>query len=423
MPHALCEVSTHNSGAYPRTPTRADQARAPASADLDLVPEGPGSRLQLGALEEPFGSEGGVSRCPGSANARIRPDTSPAEEIGHFTSQGTPSSRAIDRRSSGAGAVVPSTSSPTPAARRKLLEDLDEDEKDETLDEALRRETAVEAERKLWAQRKAAALKAKEARDARTNDDDDFIIEREVKPRAGPSRPSVAASRQIPRFGQASNRAAPKRPASGRKGPDIPITHARLTADLMGRHYEQAHKLEREREDKYGGSRRLPEKQELELGTIIPASASAEAEDSEDDDSDFAPDGEDAEVEVWSGEEDEAAPMPSSEAGSEDEAEEDEDKENQPVVGPSVSEDEDEGFVPLKRKTKARVTFHSDDEGEEPAGKPLQEAKRQPLAPTPDSGPSPGGFGADFGAAFGDDGEGGFSQLFAETQGGFGEVS
>jgi hypothetical protein len=177
----------------------------------------------------------------------------------------------------------------------------------------------------------------------------------------------------------------------------------------MGRHYEQAHKL--------------PEKQELELGTIIPASASAEAEDSEDDDSDFAPDGEDAEVEVWSGEEDEAAPMPSSGAGSEDEAEEDEDKENQPVVGPSVSEDEDEGFVPVKRKTKARVTFHSDDEGEERPEKPLQEAKRQPLAPTLDSGPSPGGFGADFGAAFGDDGEGGFSQLFAETQGGFGEVS
>ncbi|BEI87151.1 hypothetical protein CcaverHIS002_0704970 [Cutaneotrichosporon cavernicola] len=318
----------------------------------------------------------------------------------------------------------------------KHLEDLDvEDDEGRTLDDALKREAAEEQERKRWALAKQHALKTrKQAQPVGDSDDDDFVIESFVKPvvRAGPSRPSIP-SRQMPRmWGQASNRAS-KRPSTSRNGRDIPITHTRLTTDLVGRHYEQAHKLQQQREEKYGSSRRLPEKQELELGTIIPASASAEAEDDSDDgDSDFAPDDVDEPgVEVWSGAEDEAVLMPSSEHGSDEEGrqsgaesgaesgadeDEDEDKENQPIAADSVSDDEDEGLVPLKkRSTKARVAFLSDDEGDEPE-KPLQEVARQPLVPTLESGPSPGGFGADF-AGFDGDGRGGFSQLFAETQG------
>ncbi|BEJ18178.1 hypothetical protein CspHIS471_0704550 [Cutaneotrichosporon sp. HIS471] len=371
-----------------------------------------------------------------TSRAARHPDTSPAEDIRQFpTSQATPSSRGIDwpdrRCSTDQRLVLPSTSSPTPAVRpREHLEDLDdENDEDRTLDDALRREAAEEQERKRWALAKQHALKTrKQAQPVRDSDDDDFVIERFVKPvvRAGPSRPSIA-SRQMPRmWGQASNR-APKRPSTSRNGRDIHITHTRLTTDLVGRHYEQAHKLQQQREEKYGSSRRLPEKQELELGTIIPASASAEAEDDSDDgDSDFTPDDVDEpDVEVWSGAEDEAVLMPSSEHGSDEEgrqsgADEDEDKENQPIAADSVSDDEDEGLVPLKRRSaKARVAFLSDDEGDGPE-KPLQEVARQPLAPTLESGPSPGGFGTDFGGFDGDgdgDGGGGFSQLFAETQG------
>lgn len=315
-----------------------------------------------------------------------------------------------------------------------MLDDLDEDDEDLTLDDALRRVTAEKQQRKRWALAKQNALKAKAQTGAtRDSDDDDFVIERDVKPSAGagPSRPSVASSRQMSRMlGQASNRAATKRPGAARqKERDIPKTYARMATELVGRHNEQAHKLQQQREEKYGRSRGLPEKRELELGTIIPASASAE--DSDDGDSDFAPDdGDDADLEVRSGEEDEdeAPPMPSSEQGSEDEGREsggeDDDKENQPIVADSEDDDEDEGLAPLKkRNTKTRVAVLSDDESDRE--KPLQEARRQPLAPT-QGGPSlSGGFGADFGAAFGDgDGEGAFSQLFAETQGaGFDEVS
>ncbi|CAK9782252.1 hypothetical protein CC85DRAFT_325372 [Cutaneotrichosporon oleaginosum] len=347
--------------------------------------------------------------APSTYRPATQPDTSPAEEIRQFTSQATPNSRAVDRtrRSSDQRVVAPSTSSPTPAV--VVLDD-----EDLSLDESLERERLKEQVRKTWARARQSALSGRPQHAARDSDDEDLVIERDVKPRSGPSRPS-APSRQLPLFGHASNRGPPKRPGAGHKGRDIPLTHARMTTDLVGRHYEQAHKVQREREEKYGGVRRLPEKQELELGTIIPASASAEAddEDSDGDDSDFAPD-EEAEVERWSGSEDEAAPTPTGEGGSDDgdESGEDEDKENQPLVGASVSEDEDEVFLPKRRANKSRVAFLSDDEGQPP------KETRQPLAPT--QGASSGGFGTDF-AGFGDEGDGGFSQLFAETQGGYSE--
>lgn len=422
-----------------------------------------------------------MSNCPLALLTRFRsqPGTSPSD-IGHFSSARKDKSDRLSSQEQLEGPIRP-PSSPTPRVytkpnhTKKPSIDLDDEDDPASLADALDKHSTQMDQKNAWAEIKAQALKAQAKPRVKAEDEDEddfFIIPDEPRgSRQGPmSKMRAALERpasnkpKLP-FGSAPNKRAGKlpitethmnfaaqyghgnmkqvnggaRPSGQKPGRDTAVTHKQMSSHISSKVHQQSYQAQLKREEKYGHGRRLPEREKLNI-TFKPSDAPEE--ESDESDSDFAPD-EDGEGDVegddegegeaaiaWSGDEEDAAPPSSAVQVSLDEDEElgseldadvetdDGDKENRPLVPASVSDDEDDLQPIKKRPVRTRVTFMSDDEGDDEgeAGvhdQSLREATQRPpgtAALGSASGPSLSGF------AFDDDAD--FSQMFADTQAG-----
>jgi len=215
-------------------------------------------------------------------------------------------------------------------------------------------------------------------------------------------------------------------PAGQKKGRDVVITRAQLDHAMRMKHKEQTEKLRKKKEEEWGRARLLPEKTEQDIDALVAATAqqSTENEDSDEEDEDFVPEG-DEDILVEEG--DEVLHHSGEETEGDDEVEEDDHDSNELAdeVEPISTEegakpdsiDDDEEVQVIRRKARPvyRVAFGSDDEEATPRATQKRTAAVVASSPTrirsePDFGGS-----IDLGG-FGDDAEGGFSQLFEATQ-------
>lgn len=224
-------------------------------------------------------------------------------------------------------------------------------------------------------------------------------------------------------------------PAGQKKGRDVVITQAQLDHAVRMKHKEQTERLRRKKEEEWGRTRSLPEKREQDIEALVAATAqqSMTKEESDEEDEDFVPDDEDdGEVEegddvmYYSGEETEGDDVEDN-VGEDGEATDD----VEPISteeGPkpdSIEDDEESQVVKRKVRSSNRVAFDSDDEGTPRASRKPTSAK---IASSPTKMANSAvtidhnlaadtdlGGDIDLGG-FGDDGEGGFSQLFEATQ-------
>lgn len=206
------------------------------------------------------------------------------------------------------------------------------------------------------------------------------------------------------------------RPVGVKKGRDETVSQSQVDQQMRARHQAQVRALAQTKEQQYGRARSLPEKETLDIAALVNSTASggdaSQSALSDGADSDYSP--EDEFNDEDSGDETDMpevavinGSVPGDDLISNDGAG-DENKENEPVpnswADPTDADDDENPFRVAKSRNRRRVNFASDDEGEDTAhDTTLLQATSKPAASQPDL------------AAFDMD-DGGFSQLFGETQ-------
>lgn len=220
-------------------------------------------------------------------------------------------------------------------------------------------------------------------------------------------------------WGHSGTRAANagSKPHGQKEGRDRPISAAEMASVLTARAAQQVDAVRESKEKNFGRKGAMPAKKALDLDKIAKRAAEQNARKEEMEDDDDPEDG------------DYAAEVEEAESGeeAEDEAEAEEatdiDEESAvpvPKTSPLLEdEDEDETMSPIKIKSRrrARITTGSDDEDMPEINANLGEGSMAAgLARAPLAEIDTGGFDNEIDmGGFGED-EGGFSQLFAQTQ-------
>lgn len=215
-------------------------------------------------------------------------------------------------------------------------------------------------------------------------------------------------------FGHANlkRRNAGSRPAGQKQGRDEPVQQTQVNDNLLRHHQEQANKLSKEKEARYGAARQLPPKEPLAAVHLLPALDSQPADGSDSDD-DYV----DQQQSVASSSEHEDDGDSADQHGDTTIIGETIDVLSPLVVEGDRHTEDDEGDDELatlrlrKSRTRAprRVAFESEDEEDG-----VDHAQTQkPVGDKPPSTKEPSGSLdlAGFGSV-----DGGFSQLFGETQ-------
>jgi len=222
-------------------------------------------------------------------------------------------------------------------------------------------------------------------------------------------------------------------PAGQKKGRDIIITQAQLDNAVKMSHIAQMKKLQAKKEADWGRARNLPERREQNIEALVAATAqqSMTREDSDEEDDDFVPDDENDigesdvekgdEVRYYSGEETEGDDVEETEQPTAETADSVEPTSTDEGPKPdSIEDDEKVQVVKRKARPSNRVAYDSDDDAATPRASQKHVQGRNILSQPKMAGSAIGksqsiGEDIDLGG-FGDDGEGGFSQLFEATQ-------